>query len=259
MHKNIQVEKRGNVVVISIDDPATLNALSLPLVSALDVALAIAQRESRAIVLTGTGRAFCSGANLNLGLDPNESNYDAGSLLDSHFNPLMQRIRSLRIPIVTAVNGAAAGIGASIALAGDLIVAAKSAYFLQAFQRIGLVPDGGSAFLLTHATGKARAMEMMLLAEPISAPKALEWGLINRVVPDVELIDAALTLASQLASGPTLALGMIRRLGWEAMQTDFTNLLNLERELQREAGGTSDHREGIEAFREKRPARFSGL
>jgi 2-(1,2-epoxy-1,2-dihydrophenyl)acetyl-CoA isomerase len=192
-------------------------------------------------------------------MDPSEPRYDAGHALDTHYNPLMRTIRDLPIPIVAALNGAAAGIGCSIALACDIIVAGESGYLIQAFRRIGLVPDGGSAFLLTKATGRLRASEMMLLGDKIPAAKALEWGLVNDVVPDSKLRAAALAVAEKLAGGPTLALAMIRQLTWAAGDLDFEGVLALERRLQRSAGRTADHREGVAAFFEKRQARFSCL
>lgn len=245
--------------VLTMDDPATLNAMSPSVAEELTASLNEAAGKSRAIVLTGAGRGFCSGANLSgESLDGLGGDFDAGAELERSYNPLMLTIRDLPVPLVTAVNGAAAGIGASVAMAGDLIVAGDSAYFLQAFSRIGLVPDGGSPWLLTRAIGRARAMELMLLAEKIYAPKALEWGLVNRVVSDDELMDCAIALASRLASGPTSALAKIRRMAWAAQDQDFEAELAMERDVQREAGRHKDFVEGVSAFLEKRPAKFGG-
>jgi 2-(1,2-epoxy-1,2-dihydrophenyl)acetyl-CoA isomerase len=158
---------------------------------------------------------------------------------------------------VTAVNGPAAGIGCSIALMGDIVVAGESAYFLQAFRRIGLVPDGGSTYLLPRLVGKARAMEMMLLGDKIPAATALQWGLINRCVPDSELIPTAHTLAVQLAQGPA-ALGVIRKLVWDSLDSDWTGQLHAERKAQKVAGKTEDFIEGVSAFLQKRVAAFKG-
>jgi 2-(1,2-epoxy-1,2-dihydrophenyl)acetyl-CoA isomerase len=170
----------------------------------------------------------------------------------------MRALRDLPIPWISAVHGAAAGVGASIALAADLIVAGESAYFLQAFRRIGLVPDGGATWLLAQSAGRVRAMELMLLGDRLPAPRALEWGLINRVVADDLLQDAALALAQELASGPTRALALIRQAAWAATASDLDTALATERKLQTEAGRSADFQEGVRAFLEKRPARFTG-
>jgi 2-(1,2-epoxy-1,2-dihydrophenyl)acetyl-CoA isomerase len=245
--------------ILTMDDPATLNAMAPSVAEELAAALTFAAEQSRAIILTGAGRGFCSGANLSGdALGGMDGDFDAGAELERSYNPLMLTIRDLPVPLITAVNGAAAGIGASIAMAGDLIIAAKSAYFLQAFSRIGLVPDGGSPWLLTRAVGRVRAMELMLLAEKIHAPQAHEWGLVNRVVADDELIDCAKVLAIKLAAGPTSALAKIRRMTWAAQEHGFEDELSMERDVQREAGRHKDFVEGVSAFLEKRPAKFGG-
>jgi len=249
-------DRDGDVVVLTLNDPATLNAASVAMADALLDALARAEANARAVLLTGAGRGFCSGANLQVDLDPNAADYDAGAPLESHFNPLMRSIRGLKIPLVTAVNGAAAGVGCSMALAGDIVIAGESGYFLQAFSRIGLVPDGGSTWLLPRSVTRVRAMEMMLLGERIQADIALEWGLVNRVAPDDILMEQALKIARTLAEGPTQALGMIRRLAWHALETEFNDQLEEERRVQLDAGLTPGHREGVAAFLAKRPARF---
>jgi 2-(1,2-epoxy-1,2-dihydrophenyl)acetyl-CoA isomerase len=169
----------------------------------------------------------------------------------------MSRLRTLPVPLVTAVNGAAAGVGCSFALMGDMILAAESAYFLQAFRRIGLVPDGGSTYLLPRMIGRARAMEMMLLGERIAAPKALEWGLINRCVADADLMPAAHALARELAGGPK-SLGMIRTLVWESLDADWSDQLQAEATTQSSAGRSEDFAVGVQAFLQKRPASFKG-
>ncbi|MEL6211682.1 MAG: enoyl-CoA hydratase/isomerase, partial [Pseudomonadota bacterium] len=221
--------------------------------------------DARATIMTGTGRGFCSGANLGGGEMRKEaaSNdtapaFDAGAALDTHYNPMILAMKDHPHPIVTAVNGAAAGVGCSIALMGDIIIAAESAYFLQAFRRIGLVPDGGSTYLLPRMIGRARAMEMALMGDKLPAGKALEWGLVNQVVADDALMGTARETAEKLANGPTQALAMIRSLIWDAEDTDFEGQLRKERVAQRTAGRTADFREGVSAFLQKRPAEFTG-
>ena len=221
-------------------------------------ALGEESRSKRAIVLTGKGRAFCAGANLGSLVYDHSERYDAGVLLESHFNPLMLAIRDLPVPFITAVNGPAVGVGSTIALAGDLILAAEDAYFLQAFRRVGVIPDAGTAFLLTRAVGRVRAMEMMMLGEKLPAKQAFEWGLVNRVVPKEELDGAATTLARELAAGPTRALAEIRKSCWHALEANFAEQLARDRIVQRAVGHTADHREGIAAFFDKRPAVFTG-
>ena len=184
--------------------------------------------------------------------------FRSGVLLESHFNPLMLAIRDLPVPFITAVNGPAVGVGSTIALAGDLILAAEDAYFLQAFRRVGVIPDAGTAFLLTRAVGRVRAMEMMMLGEKLPAKQAFEWGLVNRVVPKEELDGAATTLARELAAGPTRALAEIRKSCWHALEANFAEQLARDRIVQRAVGHTADHREGIAAFFDKRPAVFTG-
>lgn len=265
-YRRLKISVEDGVAVVTMSDPATLNAASLEMADELRLALShltAAGSEVRAIVLTGEGRGFCSGANLSAGPGPGggavdpDGRPDAGRALEHTYNPLVTLIRDLPVPLVTAVNGAAAGVGCSFALMGDIIVAAQSAYFLQAFRRIGLVPDGGSTYLLPRLIGKARAMEMALLGEKIGAEQALSWGLVNRVVPDAELMSTALGLAKELASGPR-SLGLIRKAIWDSLDTGWTEQLHKERMAQRIAGKTEDFVEGVRAFLEKRPARFKG-
>ena len=262
-YKKITLVVDDGVAIITLNDPATLNAAGIDTAEDLTDAFKRIRAgliKARAIVLTGAGRGFCSGANLQAGpasrLDV-DGKPDAGVALEYAYNPLVSLIRDSDIPVVTAVNGAAAGIGCSLALLGDMVIAGQSAYFLQAFRRIGLVPDGGSTYILPRLAGKARAMEMVLLGEKISAEKALEWGLINRCVPDAELMPTALHFARELANGPA-ALGMIRRMIWASLDNSWTEQLNEERQRQRDAGRSDDFLEGVQAFLQKRPARFTG-
>jgi 2-(1,2-epoxy-1,2-dihydrophenyl)acetyl-CoA isomerase len=255
----MSLEWRDQIAILRMDDPSTLNAVTLGSIEAFGDLLDEVAARARAMILTGAGRAFCSGANIGMGMEGrmDGADYDAGETLDSHINPLMTRLRNLPLPWVSAVNGAAAGVGASLALAGDMIVAGESAFFLQAFSRIGLAPDGGSSHLLVRTIGRARASELMLLGERLSAAKALEWGLINRVVPDAELAEAALALAQRLAKG-AYSQRLIRQLAWSAVDADWETTLAQERAAQRTAGQSADHREGVRAFMEKRAATFTG-
>jgi 2-(1,2-epoxy-1,2-dihydrophenyl)acetyl-CoA isomerase len=223
---------------------------------ALD-ALAASETKPRCLVLTGTGRAFSTGANLQ-GRSGDVLMRGAGHTLETVFHPFIRRVRDLPFPIITAVNGVAAGAGMSLALMGDLVLCARSAYFLQAFRRIGLVPDCGSTWLLPRLIGRARAIELSLVGERLPAETALAWGLVNRVFDDEALMNETLRLAHDLAGGPTLALGFIRRLYWESPENSYEQQLDLECRTQRMAGASQDFREGVTAFLEKRPAKFIG-
>lgn len=258
MYDQVQYEVTDDVAIVRLNDPATLNAITARLGGELLHALRRGEEEGRAVLLGGVGRGFCSGANLAGGdFDMDDPRRDAGAILDALLNPVIAQIRNCAVPVVTAVRGPAAGIGCGIALAGDMIVASETAQFIQSFRHVGLVPDGGSSYLLSRAIGRVRAMEMMLLGEKLPAAKALEWGLINRVVADDALDEAALALARALAQGPR-ALGMTKRVAWAALDASFETALSAERVAQREAGRTADFAEGIASFREKRPPSFTG-
>jgi 2-(1,2-epoxy-1,2-dihydrophenyl)acetyl-CoA isomerase len=254
--RQIIYETRNEVALITLNDPTTLNALSTPMLEELHATLTLAEKEARAIVLTGAGRGFCSGAKLGGEDFPAGAERDMGARLEKHTNPLMLLISNLSVPLITAVNGAAVGSGCSLALAGDLVIASEKAFFLQAFVRVGLVPDAGSTHMLALAIGRVRAMEMMLLGEKLGAAQAMEWGLVNRVVPDDHAVVAAMEIASRLAMGPGGALRMTRKLVWDALETPFEQQLAREREAQKRAGERPDFDEGVAAFREKRPANF---
>jgi 2-(1,2-epoxy-1,2-dihydrophenyl)acetyl-CoA isomerase len=263
-HGKITLESTGDVAVMTLNDPGVLNAFGQKLREDMTAAMdQVEAGSARCLLITGAGRAFCSGANLN---DPDRQNRDRAAEargeikgdLESWYNPMFLRLRALGIPIVTAINGIAAGAGMSLALTGDIRIAARSASFLQAFARIGLVPDCGSSWLLPRLIGMARAMELSLLAERLPADTALAWGLINRVEDDDALMPKAMELARSLASGPR-SLGLIRQLYWAGMDNTYSDQLDLEAKLQSQAGMTRDYQEGVAAFREKRPASFSGL
>lgn len=252
-------ELENGVALITLSDPATLNAISVEMTAELETFFDRAASEARCIVLTGEGRGFSSGANLAGSLPVADDGLpDLGGRLEKTFNPFVSKLRDLPVPYVTAVNGAAAGIGCSFALLGDLIVAGESAYFLQAFRRIGLVPDGSATYHLPRMIGRVRAMEMMLLGEKIPAKQAYEWGLVNRCVADADLLPTAKALALDLANGPTKSLAMIRRLAWASLDHSWEEQLQAERNAQKVAGRTEDFREGVQAFFDKRPAKFKG-
>ena len=258
MSDKIVIERDGAVVTLRINDPASLNALTPDMAKDLHALLLAEAKTSRAIILAGSARAFSAGANLNAAMPQDIAGFDVGLTLEQDYNPLMLAIRDLPVPVISAVRGAAAGVGASIALACDIIVAGKSAYFLEAFARIGLIPDGGATWLLTRAIGRVRAMEMMLLAEKIPAQQAFDWGLITRLEDDDAVESAALSIAQKLAQGPRRSYALIRKAAWSAADSDFETALQTERRLQKQAGETPDFAEGLAAFQQKRPARFDG-
>lgn len=244
------------VAALTMARPDSLNALSNAMLDELRAAAgdAVAQG-ARCLLITGEGRGFSSGADLaGGGALPD----DLGAALEAHYNPLIETLFALPIPIIAAVNGPAAGAGASIALAADIVIAARSAYFLQAFVNIGLVPDAGATWLLPRLAGRARALEMMLLGERIPAEQALAWGLIARVADDDALPGEARSLAARLAGGPTRALGLIRRLARNAEQLSLSEALAAERVAQSEAGRTDDFRAAVMAFLSKQPPKFTG-
>jgi len=253
-----------SIATLTFNDPTTLNAISMKILVAFKAALDIVEdpeNDVRCLILTGAGRGFSAGA--NIAGDDSSANggskgpIDAGAVLETHYHPLMRRLRNLHCPIVTAVNGAAAGVGMSFALMGDMVLASNSAFFLQAFRRIGLVPDGGATWLLPRLVGMARAKELAIMGDRLPAEKALEWGLINRVCSDNELMNETIALAKDLAQGP-MALGLIRDLMSASIDNTYEEQLNMERQYQLRAGRSSDFIEGVSAFIEKRPAKFSG-
>jgi len=257
----VQTERRGGVFTIILDRPDAMNAVDKQLGADLLAALQTARADDavRAVVLTGNGRAFSSGADLKAGFDLGPDNRpDVGGALRERFHPIIHALREIPKPVVAKVNGAAAGIGCSFALACDLIVASEKAYFLLAFVNIGLVPDGGSSFLIPERIGFARAAEMALLGERIPAAQALEWGLITRVVADSELTAEVDALADRLAAGPTRSYAATKRQlnAWQFSR--MAEQLELEATLQQEMVGTDDFVEGVSAFVQKRPPSFQG-
>lgn len=213
----------------------------------------------RVLVLAGAGRGFCAGQDLNdRSVSAGDAAPDLGASVEKNYKPLVLRLQNLRVPTVCAVNGVAAGAGASLALACDVVVAGRSASFLQAFSKIGLIPDTGGTWFLPQRVGMARAMGLALLAEKLPAEKAAEWGLIWQCVDDAELAATVDALAAQFASAPTLALVRTRQLMRASMSQDLAAQLDAERDAMRELGQSPDYREGVAAFMEKRAPRFTG-
>ncbi len=257
-YERILYSVEDGVARISLNDPKTMNAATEDMGHELVDAFDRAARESRAVLVTGEGKGFCSGANLadavSMIEDPAR---DVGGQLDRAFNPVLVAIKRMKQPVVTAVRGPAAGFGAGLAAAGDVVLLSDNAYFFLAFRHVGLVPDGGASYLLSKAVGRVRAMELMLLGEKLPAEKALEWGLATRVVPDAELDATATAMARELANGPR-SLGMIKRMAWDALDASFETALDNERRYQRDAGRTDDFVEGVKSFGEKRKPQFKG-
>jgi 2-(1,2-epoxy-1,2-dihydrophenyl)acetyl-CoA isomerase len=259
--ETVNFEVSDGAALIELNRPDNLNAWNLQL--GLDLRTAIERATDddavRAVLVTGAGRGFSSGADLREQRDTNEEGLpDLSARLREIYHPVLVSLREMSKPVVAAVNGPAVGIGCSLALACDLILAAESSYFLLAFVNIGLIPDGGSTAFVPARAGHARAMEMALLGERVPAATALEWGLVNRVVKDDELATESRALVGRLAAGPTVAYANAKRLLNRRMYGDLEGQLQAEADAQREQGATADFIEGVAAFAEKRPPRFIG-
>lgn len=248
------------VAILTLNRPDKLNSFTVEMHGALAAALDRAEADPavRAILLTGAGRGFCAGQDLADRDVAAEAELDLGATIERHYNPLVRRLRNLPLPVVCGVNGVAAGAGANIALACDLVIAAKSARFIQAFCKIGLVPDSGGTYFLPRLVGEARAKGLAMLGDSLPAEQALAWGLIWAVVEDEALPAEAKALAKRLAAAPTRALALTKQAIQRAADLDLDAQLDLERDLQREVGRTQDYREGVRAFLEKRPPVFQG-
>lgn len=258
--KLIDYETKNNVAYIHLNSPEVLNAMSADMGWELSAAVDMAANEARVLVLSGRGRAFCSGANLGGGgsIALDDPNIDMGIRLEKIFNPLFLKLQDYPIPFITSIRGPAVGFGCGLSLMGDIIIASKTAYFLQTFAKIGLVPDGAAAYLLSRAVGRVRAMEIMLIGEKYKAEQAHADGLITRLVDDVDLEEETKAIAEKLAVGPPISLKFIRQSAWAALDSNFSDQLQRERELQLTAGRTDDFKEGVNAFREKRLPKFIG-
>ncbi len=248
----------GAVATLTLRRPQVLNSFCAAMHADLSAAFTAIEEDPtiRCVLLAGAGRGFCAGQDLGETGTPGLA--DAGERLERLYNPLILRMRHLPVPIICAVNGVAAGAGASLALACDIVLAARSAKFIQAFVRIGLVPDAGSTWFLPRLVGDARARAIAMTGDPVDAAQAAEWGLIWRCVDDADLAGEAQALAARLAALPTRAIALIKQAFLAGASNDLAAQLRLERELQREAGTTADAREGIAAFVEKRPPSFRG-
>lgn len=260
MSDTIQVTNHGSYTEITLNRPDRLNSFNDEMHIALRGAIESARDSgTRAILLTGSGRGFCAGQDLG-DKDPSkmDSPPDLGETITTFYNPLVRLIRSLDFPVICAVNGVAAGAGANIALACDIVLAAENAKFIQSFAKVGLVPDGGGTWSLPHLIGEARAKAMALTATPIPAAQAAEWGLIWKSVPNENLMSEARALTEQLANGPTIGLGMTKKAIHAAATNTMDEQLDLEAVSQKTCGETPDYAEGVSAFLQKRPANFTG-
>ena len=260
-HQHIQAEQRDGVLKLTLDRPDVLNSFNARMAEELVSALrgAATDDATRAVLLTGFGRGFCAGQDL-AEVMPGDggATADLGEVVERQYNPIVRAIRTTEKPFVCAVNGVAAGAGANIAFACDLVVAAEGATFVQSFSKIGLIPDSGGTFMLPRVVGLQRANALAMLGEKIDANRAKDWGLIYEVVPAATLDDTSFDLARRLAAMPTCALGLIKRGFNASARNDLDAQLALEVELQREAGRSADYAEGVRAFVEKRKPRFLG-
>jgi len=251
-------ERRGSIVILTLNNPERYNALGGSLLNDLNIALdeVLGEPRARAVVLTGAGKGFCAGA--QFGGDTFDAGEGVAERMRGSINPVVEKMRNLPIPVVVAMNGAAAGAGVGIALAGDIVIAARSARFILSFVRLGAALDGGTSLFLQRSIGVARARALALLGEPLAAETAAEWGLIWKAVDDADLLNEAMAVAQKLADGPPVSLGLIKGQIETAWNSSLASTLDDEASSQARAFVTDDLREGAAAFVQKRPARFTG-
>jgi 2-(1,2-epoxy-1,2-dihydrophenyl)acetyl-CoA isomerase len=256
----LRVANDHSVTTITLCRPDVLNSFNRRMAQELQRALTEAGSDHavRAVLLTGSGRGFCGGQDLSEATGADLGALDLGDMVKASYTPIVRAIRELEKPVVCAVNGVAAGAGANLAFACDIVIAAEEASFVQSFSKIGLVPDTGGSFFLPRLVGPARATALMFLAEKVPAKKALDWGMIHDVVPGTVLLDTATALARHLAEMPTRGLALTKKLINASMSNDLQEQLALEEEMQRQAGRTTDFSEGVRAFLEKRKPTYSG-
>jgi 2-(1,2-epoxy-1,2-dihydrophenyl)acetyl-CoA isomerase len=260
-YENIRLEVAAGVATLTLNRPDRLNSFTVAMHGEVRAALDAvrADKAVRCLVLTGAGRGFCAGQDLSdRAVAPGAAPLDLGASIDNYYKPLVLALRNLPLPVIAAVNGVAAGAGANIALACDLVFAARSASFIQSFARIGLVPDSGGTWTLPRLVGNARALGLALLGERLSAEQAQQWGLIWKCVDDDQLLPTVRTLADQLAAGPTRGFARTKQAIYAATGLSLEASLDLERDYQRELGRSRDYREGVAAFMEKRAPKFTG-
>ena len=260
-YKTLQLTIQDGVAILTLNRPDRLNSFTVAMHEEMQDALTQIETDEtiRAVLLTGAGRGFCAGQDLgDRAVAPGGEAVDLGHSCETYWNPMVRRLSEMAIPVICAVNGVAAGAGANVALACDIVMAAKSAKFIQSFANIGLIPDSGGTWVLPRLIGQARALAITLTGEPIMAEKAEDWGMIYKAVDDEALLETALTLAKKLASGPTLGLAETKKRIRDSAQNTLAQELNLERDAMRKLGYSADYAEGVAAFMEKRKPVFTG-
>ncbi len=255
-YQTITLDFVEDVAILRLDRPDKMNALNTQMRAEITDAVGKGAQDARVVVMTGNGKCFCSGQDLSD--SGNAANMDLERVLRDEYEPMLRAIGECPVPTISAVNGAAAGAGANLALAADVVIAAESAYFLQAFTRIGLIPDAGGTYWLPRQMGAAKAMGAALFAEPIGAKQASDWGMIWEAVPDAEFADHWQARAAHLAKGPTVAYRQLKQAIRASWSNDYDRQLDLEAELQGVCGTTRDFKEGVVAFLEKRSAKYEG-